>query len=209
MIKRTVLLAFAALAAAPLFAQYKLEPVATPAPDLPAAYASVISTHGYRVVGPNGAWCEVWFRNTIPPGPKPSDPAIALPIAQGTLIGVLRFPAKGMDRRGQQIKPGVYTMRYSDFPVDGAHQGVAPQRDFALLTPIAADADPNTMPGFDVLVGMSKKASGSNHPAVLSLEPPSGTTFPALSQEGDTDWSLSVKVGDLPIAVILVGQYAG
>jgi hypothetical protein len=209
MIKRIGLLAFAALAAAPLFAQYKLEMVATPPPDLPSTYASVISPHGYRVVGPNGPWCEVWFRNAIPTGAKPSDPAIALPIAQGTLIGILRFPANGMDRRGQQIKPGVYTMRYSDFPVDGAHQGVAPQRDFALLTPIAADPDPNAKPAFDALVAMSKKASGSNHPAVFSLEPPGGTSFPALTQEGDTDWSLSVKVGDLPIAIILVGQYAG
>jgi len=208
MMTRVVLLACAA-AAAPLFAQYKLETVATPPPDLPAAYASAISPQGYRVVGPKGVWCEVWFRTAIPTGAKPADPAIALPIAQGTLIGILRFPGNGADRRGQQIKPGVYTLRYSDFPVDGAHQGVAPQRDFALLTPIGADADPNATPAFDALVGMSKKAAGSNHPAVLSLEPAGGTTFPSLNQEGDTDWSLSVKVGGLAMGIILVGQYAG
>ena len=206
MIKRLFLTSSVALLAAfSAFAQYKLETISTPAPGLPAAYASLLSSQGYRVVGPKGAWAEVWFAKQIPTGAKPSDNAIVFPIAQGTFLGILRFPAQGADRRGQPIPAGVYTMRYSDFPVDGAHQGVAPQRDFALLTPVAADPDPNAKPGFEALVAMSKKASGSAHPAVFSLEQPSGSNFPAVSQEGDNDWVLSVKVGDLPIAIILVG----
>jgi hypothetical protein len=189
------------------FAQdYKLEPVATAVPGLPAAFASVIQTQGYRVAGPAGPWCEVWFRKSIPSGSKPADDSVALSIAQGTLIGILRFPGPGADRRGQVIKAGVYTMRYSNFPVDGAHQGVAPQRDFALLTPIANDADPAATPAFAPLVQMSLKASGTPHPAVFSLEPPAGTTFPAVAKEGEKDWTLSVKVGDLPLSIILVGQ---
>src|SRR5579883_2178049 len=114
--KPLVLLAFSAA----LFAQdYKLEPVSTAAPDLPAAYASLMQTEGYRVTGPKGPWCEVWLRKSIPTGAKSSDDAIVFPIAQGTLIGVIRFPGNGEDRRGQTIKPGVYTLRYSDYPVDG------------------------------------------------------------------------------------------
>ena len=107
-------------------------------------------------MGPKGPWCEIWFRKSIPTGAKPSDAAIAFPIAQGTLLGVLRFPAAGSDRRGQPIKPGLYTMRYSNFPVDGAHQGVAPQRDFSLLSPIANDGDPAATPAFEALVAQSK-----------------------------------------------------
>src|SRR5438270_10582139 len=153
-------LALPALVATLAFAQdYKLEPINTAPPGLPAAFASVVQTQGYRVAGPSGPWCEVWFRKSIPTGSKPADDAIAFPIAQGTLIGILRFPGPGADRRGQVIKPGVYTMRYSNFPVDGAHQGVAPQRDFALLTPIAADSDPAATPDFRSLVQMSLKAS--------------------------------------------------
>jgi hypothetical protein len=144
----------------------------------------------------------------MPQGPKPSDPSITLPVAQGTLIGVLRFPGAGADRRGQTIKAGLYTMRYSNFPVDGAHQGVAPQRDFALLTPVANDPKPDAMPEFQALVTQSK-TSGTAHAAVFSLEPPAGSTFPALSKEGENDWSLSVKAGDLPIAIILVGKVEG
>jgi hypothetical protein len=99
-------------------------------------------------------------------------------------------------------------MRYSDYPVDGAHQGVAPQRDFALLTPLGNDPDPNAAPGFEKLVEQSK-SSGTPHPVVLSLESPSGATFPALSKEGEHDVVLNVKVGDLPLAVIVVGKAEG
>jgi|SRR5271157_354429 len=204
-----VLLAGAALAlAASLPAQeYKLEPLASAPSDLPAAYASLIAANGYRLTGAAGPKCEIWFRKSIPTGPQPADTNIVFDIAQGTLLGVIRLPVKGEDRRGQPINPGLYTLRYSNFPVDGAHQGVAPQRDFALLTPVAADPDPNSTPGFDALVQMSRKASASPHPAVLSLETPNGTTFPALVKEGDTpDWVLCVQAGDLKIAIILVGR---
>ena len=201
---------FATLAfAASLFAQdYRLEPIAAAPADLPSAYASVIDTQGYRVSGPKGVWCEVWFRKAIPTGAKPSDDAIVFPFAQGTLLGVIRFPGRGEDRRGQTIKAGVYTLRYSDYPVDGAHQGVAPQRDFALMTPIAADPDPNAAPDLKSLVQQSIKASNSPHPAVLSLEQPQGGTAPAVSKEGDSDWVLNVKVGGTSIGLIVVGKAA-
>jgi hypothetical protein len=203
MINRIAVFFFAALT---VFAQdYKLEPIATAAPELPPAYASEIAAQGYRVNSPSGAWCEVWFRKTIPTGAKPTDQTIALPIAQGTLLGVIRFPKAAADRRGQGLKPGVYTLRYSTFPPDGAHQGVAPQRDFALATPIANDPDPKSTPDFDKLVTQSK-TSGTAHAAVFSLEPPSGNTFPAVTKEGEHDIVLNAKVGDLPIAIIVAGK---
>ena len=197
---------FSAVAVA--FAQdYKLETIAAAPAGLPAPYASQLG-EGYRVLGSSGPWMEIWFRKSIPTGPKSSDPAITLPIAQGTFLGILRFPANGADRRGQTVKPGIYTMRYSNFPVDGAHQGVAPQRDFALLTPIANDPDPAAMPEFEKLVTQSK-TSGTSHACVFSLEPPSSDSLPALTKEGDHDTVLNVKVGDLPIAIIVVGKAEG
>jgi hypothetical protein len=203
MIKHLVVFFFAAFLA---FSQdYKLEPIAQTAPDLPASYAAEIAGQGYRINGPSGAWCEVWFRKTVPTGGKPSDQAVALPIAQGTLIGVIRFPKAGADRRGQSLKPGVYTLRYSNFPPDGAHQGVAPQRDFALATPIAGDADPKATPDFEKLVAQSK-SSGTAHAAVFALAPPAGNTFPAVTKEGEHDIVLNVKAGDLPIAITVAGK---
>jgi hypothetical protein len=205
MIKYLLMLSCASLA---LAQDYKLEPIAGAAPDVPASYAAVLDSKGYRIVGPSGPWCEIWFRKSLTPGPKPSDAAITLPIPQGTLLGILRFPGKGADRRDQALKSGVYTMRYSDYPVDGAHQGVAPQRDFALLTPLANDPDPGGSPNFEKLVEQSK-SSGTPHPAVLSLETPSGSTFPALTKEGEHDVVLNVKVGDLSLALIVAGKVEG
>jgi hypothetical protein len=56
---------------------------------------------------------------------------------------------------------------------------------------------------------MSVAASGTPHPAVLSIEPPSGSKFPELTKEGEHDWVLNVKVGDLPVGIIVVGKYEG
>src|ERR1017187_822254 len=200
-----------ALAAVSALAQdYKLEPLVTAAPGLSDAYAKAIQTQGVRVSGASGAWCEVWLAKSLPVGAKPDDAAISFGIAQGTLLGVIRFPGKGADRRGQVIPAGVYTLRYSLFPVDGAHSGVAPQRDFALLTPLAADPDPAANPAFDDLVKMSRKASGSPHPAVLSLEtPPAGAAAPSVAKEGEHDWTLTVKAGDLTFSIIVAGKTEG
>jgi hypothetical protein len=195
--------AFSALAQ-----DYKLEPLATAAPGLPIAYGAALQTQGFRVSSAAGVWCEVWLAKSVPVGAKPDDAAVSFGIAQGTLLGTIRFPAKGADRRGQVIAAGVYTLRYSQFPVDGSHSGVAPQRDFALLTPLASDPDPAAKPGFDQLVKMSAKASGTPHPAVLSLEtPPSGAAVPSIAKEGEHDWTLTVKTGDLTFSIIVVGKF--
>ncbi|HTX37204.1 MAG TPA: hypothetical protein VME43_19375 [Bryobacteraceae bacterium] len=204
--KKTLLFLTCAFAA--VAQDYKLEPITAAPQGLPSAYTALIPAQGYRVSGPKGTWCEVWFRKSIPAVTKPSDPTIVFPFAQGTLLGVIRFPAEGSDRRGQTFKAGLYTMRYSNYPVDGAHQGVAPQRDFALLTPIANDTDPNAMPAFDKLVTASR-TTGTAHPCVFSLEPPPGTAFPAVVKDGDTDWVLEVKVGDQAIGLIVVGTVGG
>src|SRR6185369_10751960 len=52
MMKHYLLLFFAALTASAQ--EYKLEPIAAAAPDLPAAYTAEIAAQGYRVVGPAG-----------------------------------------------------------------------------------------------------------------------------------------------------------
>jgi hypothetical protein len=190
-------------------AQYRMEPVTTPAPDLAPAYAAVLQSQGFKVVDGSGkTFCEVWFRKSLPVGPKSMEGAVAFPtIPHGSLLGVLRFPERGADRRGQTIKPGVYTLRYSLYPINGDHQGVAPQRDFAVLSPAADDKDPNATPAYDPLMDMSRKASGTPHPAVLEIGPPAdGVAFPSLTPMGDHDWLLNVKIGDTPLYLLVVGK---
>jgi hypothetical protein len=186
---------------------YKMEPSGAPPSDLPPAFASLMGQQGYKISGPSGVYCEVWFRSSLPSGTKSTEDSVAFPtVPHGALVGAIRFPGQGADRRGQQIKAGTYTLRYSRYPVNGDHLGVAPQRDFLVMTPAAEDKDPNATPGFDDLMAMSKKASGTPHPAVLSMEPPAGGNAPGIAKEGDRDWALSVKIGGTSLAVILIGK---
>lgn len=195
------------LAATCAYGQYKMEPAGAPPADA-GAFAAELQKEGVKVTGPSGAlYCEVWLANKAPAGPKSADEGVTLPtIPQGALLGLIRFAGSAQDRRGQPLKPGLYTMRYSQYPVNGDHQGVAPQRDFVLLSPASADSDPTAMPGFDALVAMSVKASGTPHPAVLSIWNSASDKFPNFSQQGEHDWVLDAKVGGLGISIILVGK---
>jgi hypothetical protein len=205
--KKRIVFSFG-LAVGLAFAQYKVEPAGAPPSDLAPAIASALSPQGLKILGGNGSvYCEIWFRSAIPKGAKSAEANVAFPtIPHGSLMGAIRFPAQAADRRGQSLKPGTYTLRYSLQPVDGDHQGVAPQRDFLALVPAGEDKDPNATPAFDELMKMSRKASGTPHPAVLAMEPASGEAFPAFNKEGEHDWALAVKVGDQPFAVILIGK---
>jgi len=196
------------MTAAIAFPQYKLESAGAPPSDLPAAISGTVQKDGSKVVAGNGtAFCEIWFRTTVPSGPKTTEDGVTVPtIPQGALVGALRFPGRGADRRGQNIKPGVYTLRYALQPVNGDHQGVAPQRDFLLMVPAADDPGPDAKPGFDDLVKLSSKASGTPHPAVLSMSASSNTKFPELKKEGENDWALHAKIGDTAVEVIVVGK---
>lgn len=204
------LLALAFLFTSLAFAQYKMEPTGAPPTDLAPALASALQQQGIKIIGPGGSvYCEVWFRTQVPSGPKSTDDAVTLSIPQGALLGAIRFAGPAQDRRGQSLKAGTYTLRYSQYPVNGDHQGVAPQRDFALLVRAGDDTDPGATPGFDALVALSAKASGTPHPAVLSIWNSSSDKFPNLSKQGDHDWVLDTKVGDLPISIILAGKVEG
>lgn len=165
-----------------------------------------VQTDGVRITGPKGTVCEIWLRNTAPSGPKSSEADVTFPtFPHGSFLGIVRFPDKGSDRRGTTVKPGVYTLRYSYYPVNGDHQGVAPQRDFAVLTLASADTDMNAAPTFDQLVANSKKTTGATHPLVVSIWNPDTDFKAGFDKQGDTDWVLQQKLGDTPFAIILVG----
>src|SRR5580698_489304 len=192
------------LSASLALAQYKMEPAGIPPADLAPAFASALQPQGIKILGADGSvYCEVWFRTKMTAGPKSTDDAVTLSITQGAWLGVIRFAGPAQDRRGQALKAGTYILRYSQYPVNGDHQGVAPQRDFALLVPASADSDPGAQPAFDALVASSVKASGTPHPAVLSIWSSSSDKFPNFSKQNDHDWVLDTKIGDVPISIIL------
>jgi len=196
------------MAAGVAFSQYKVQPAGPPPPDVPGPISATLQKDGSKVIGGSGpAVCEIWFRSAAPSGPKTTEEAVSLPtIPQGALLGVLRFPGPGSDRRGQTIKAGVYTLRYSLQPVNGDHQGVAPQRDFMVMVPLADDTKTDAISNIEDLMKMSRKASGTPHPAILSMSSSSNSAFPELKKDGESDWALHTKIGDTPVAVIVVGK---
>ncbi len=197
--------ALAALAATGLFAQYTASPAGAPPPQLAAPIASLMAKDGIKVAGPEGTM-EIWMTAKLPTGPASAESSVTLPmIPVGAIVGAARFTGKGQDRRAQTIKAGVYTLRYANFPINGDHQGVSPQRDFVLISPAAADTDPKAPSDFDALMNLSRKTTGTPHPAVLSIWRQDSDFKPGVHKEGE-DWVYHVKVSDVQIAMIVIGK---
>jgi len=218
-----LLLAIAFLPAAVLAQEsYKIEVLKEgPPATLAGAIKDVLGTQGYRVVDGQGQGCaDFWLRKATPATGKPagSQGAVLFPVlAEGELLGALRFPVDGHDYRDQTIAKGVYTLRYGLQPVNGDHLGVSTYRDYALLLPAAKDKALEKLPRAR-LEEQSAESAGTNHPAILMLlAPPEGAkTGPSMAHdEALNAWgavvplNLAVK-GDsgpaaLSIQLILVG----
>lgn len=199
-------------------ASYKLEPIATAPDGLSANLQAVLQTEGYKIVNEQGvAWCEVWVRKEIANLGKPASPDAKYPALHlGQLLGVMKFGAAGSDYRGQAIKPGFYTLRYCLILQDGNHLGAAPIPDFVLLVPASEDTkDPDAVMSTDEVVALSRKASGTNHPAVINLASPPGAASGATLEKDEMEhWVLKVKsqskpAADLSIGIIVVGRAEG
>ena len=206
---RNVVITAALLAAAAFGQDYKMLTGGAPPADV-GALKSAVEAKSVKIVDGSGkVYCELWLRATPAPAGKSTEENVTLPeIVPGTFFGVIQFPAQASDRRGQPIKPGFYTIRYSNFPITGDHQGVAPQRDFFVLSKLGDDADVSQPMKFADLVAMSRKGSGTGHPLVLSIWKPD--TFAAgFAKEGEHDWILQTKVGSLSMAIILIGKGEG
>jgi hypothetical protein len=190
-----------------VFAQYRAQPAGDLPPETPAPILATLNKLGTKIVADNGSTTvELWLRSTMPSGPNTGESSVTLPtIPPGALLGVLRFPAKGSDRRGQPIAPGVYTLRYGNYPANGNHQGVAPQRDFLVLVPAALDKSTDAISDFDALMELSRKASGTPHPAVLSFSKADADQKPGFEKQGEKDWVLTTKLGDTAVSITLIG----
>ena len=207
MVKILCSLVLAAIAA---LGQYKAEAGGAVPQEVAPSIAAALDKTGVKITGPDGVASEVWLRSSLPAGKADGGEAITFTeIPLSAVIGVIRFGAGATDRRGQPLKPGVYTLRYSRMPVDGAHQGAAPQRDFLVLAPAAADQDLNAAPAYADLMNLGRKASGTPHPAVLSIWKPDSDYQAGLSKQGEHDWVYMAKIGSTPVAIILVGKAEG
>lgn len=179
------------------------------------AVKKVLASKGHRLIlDDSSVACEIWLRESVPAQAKKDVPGALYPqLAESSLVGVVSFPKATNDYRGEAIKAGTYTLRYALLPNDGAHMGVAPNRDFLLLIPSGSDPDPNAVFKFAELVGLSRKATGAQHPGPLALVFAEGGTAPAFVKDQEEHWvfSAGTKLAsgvDLPIALVVKGTVA-
>jgi hypothetical protein len=180
---------------------HKLEPLdeAFPADAVSEEIGKQLGNKGLRVVrGAARTVCDLWLcKEWAAAEAKPSGDVI-YPFQPGQLIGLARFPRKASDFRDQDIAEGVYTLRYGQQPVDGAHVGTSPTRDFLLL--IKADQDKSPAPpDYKQLTKASAQAAGSNHPLLLSLQrlAPTTTSAPAIRHDEAHEWWIVALSGQL------------
>jgi hypothetical protein len=178
----------------------------------PEAIVKTLESKGYRVALPDGTVvCEIWFRSAVAIQSGRNVEGANYPeLSSSEFVGVVTFPKQISDFRGQPIKPGSYALRYELLPNDGNHMGVALNRDFLLLTPLADEQDPSRQLSSEQLVALSAKVSGTAHPGVFSLLSPDGDTFPAIYKNDDGYYIFVVKLttasGELPIGLVVKGQ---
>lgn len=200
--------AVAVLAAAPsAWAQKYTTGSAESVPDsVPEATREMIEAQGVAVLAGDAAVVRFWMRAA----PFEGEPVSAFGvrydnIPEGAFLGVLEYPGKSSDYREQSVPPGVYTLRFGLHPENGDHMGVAPSRDFALLSPVAKDLDIARNYEFEALMELSAEV-GNPHPTVARLELPEGEDGPHLWENDYEHWVLDLKVADTVVGIVVDGH---
>ena len=109
-------------------ADHRVEALKEKAPaGVAAPIAAQLSDTGVKIIrGTSRTVCEIWLTKQWDLKSLEAKGDVNYSFTPGQLIGVINYPRKGADFRDQQIDPGVYTLRYAQQPVDGAHVGTSP-----------------------------------------------------------------------------------
>ncbi|MFQ5730352.1 MAG: hypothetical protein ACE5KM_00195 [Planctomycetaceae bacterium] len=193
---------------------HTLETVKAVPKGLSKKVVAVLDPTTYRIRTDKGAVCEIWF---VKSAAVKKATGTYSSFAEGQLLGALRVgkAAPYTDFRGQELKPGTYTLRYGKQPVDGNHVGTSELPDFLLALPAKTDTDPKTLTMKEMFHKQSAKAAGTTHPAIFALLPGKKTTKVTLSHDEDKElWILSVTVNaaakdkkaPVPLTMVAVGK---
>jgi len=185
--------------------------------DLAKPIAEKMDSTGYAISGPSGDLGTVWLAKNvdIKEGFQPGF-MVKYPFKVGQLVGVLQVAkdASVKDFRGQELKAGLYTLRYGQQPMDGNHIGTSQLSDFLLALPAEKDTKADPLTDSNQLAEKSADAVGSTHPAIFSLLPPEKAGDAKLVHNEDRDyWILEAtasgkekgKAVKVPLKMVVVG----
>lgn len=124
-----------------------------------------------------------------------------LVLRSGARLGEVVLHETWRDFRGQRIAPGRYGLVYALQPRLKEHVGADAVRDFALLVPPDLDAP-------DDWLAVSRRVSGTTHPAVMALVPWRGEgEAPAeLHEETPERQVLFRDVGGTALGFVVAGR---
>lgn len=177
-----------------LAADYRVEAVSERPEHVAEAVGKLLAPQATRVFRGSRPLYDIWLCRELPVTTFQAEGDIQFPLTAGQLVGVIRVHRKTTDFRGQDMEPGTYTLRFALQPVDGAHVGTSPTRDFLLLLPVGRDTDPQVLE-YKKLTEWSTEVSGTSHPCLLCLQRPVGDE-PVRSLEDRGWWlvRLSTKI---------------
>ena len=176
--------------------------------SVPYSVKKALAPQGYRVALDDGSSVELWPRAQVATARKAREDA-TYTLAPSAFVGVIHFSKNTRDYRGNAIPAGFYNLRYELQPADGDHLGTSPTPDFLLLTPPAADTDPDKTYTFEQLVDLSRQVTGKKHPGPLNLVPADAKDYPSVNTDSEDHTMLFFKVktpsGDLPLGLVVKG----
>ncbi|MBZ5719920.1 MAG: hypothetical protein LAO03_06025 [Acidobacteriia bacterium] len=186
--------------------------------EMPKALGALLDPQGIRLMttdnGLTKIACEVWFSKTVAGKPGAGNAGLQYTnLSVGALVGVLRFTEEGEDSRDQKLKPGLYTLRYARV---GTDPGTGQPADGVVLSPVSADTHVEQAVPLEELTRISRLASRTKNPAVMTLVPFNAAykQFPAIVADDQGNCILQIKlqvqaagsptIEPLPVAILLI-----
>jgi len=196
---------------------FKLSETKAPPKGIARDQAAAVQATGLQVNNNKGTVCTIWLTKT-PAIKEKFTPGLGVNygFTVGDFMGVMEVgkAATFTDFRGQEIAPGVYTLRYMLQPEDGNHIGTSELRDFLIALPIAKDKTAKTINLIDELNQKSAAAAGSTHPAIFSMLPVEKTPKASKLEHNEDNafWILSTgsmmnaKQKPVPLRMVIIGK---
>jgi hypothetical protein len=185
--------ALLALVGPAVAADYTVKVEDTPPPkELAEPVRALLDSKAMTVADAKGkAILTVWPRKSLEP--KAGAELSYASLEESAVLGAVKVPEVWKDYRRQNIKPGVYTLRLGNQPMDGDHMGTAPYSEFCVLSPAEEDKKPDLMEAKALNELSSKTTDG--HPGVLVMFPGKGATAkPTLSEKDEGHWVLLIRL---------------
>ncbi len=168
-----------------------------PPKELDATIRTKLQTKAVQLLEGDKPAYEFWFHAGIPVPSKPDSTVKALDaIRPATLLGVVAVSSDKRDYRDDELRAGLYTMRFALQPQDGNHLGTSEFNYFAVLTPAKIDNKLDGIIDYKTLVKASSKETSTDHPVILSLRPASSDEggLPKLKTPAPDHKSVRVKL---------------